>query len=217
MTNYGWLVILGIIVAGFAIAAIQQPVTEPEGIVEELWYDISLCQVERPAWVIDRYSPRDSSSLSERGMDKTEYENESILINWNMQPYGISFSLRNKTDAPIRIIWEQAALIGFEKKSASVTHLDMPQKTAFDPLLPTVVASCTHIEDKIIPSRNIDWSSSGWRITDSWLPVKASGEELKSVRGVYCGKLFSILLPIEVEGIINDYVFTFRINAVGQL
>ena len=46
-------------------------------------------------------------------------------------------------------------------------------------------------------------------------PVRASTQVALEGANAHAGKVVQILLPIEVEGVINEYMFVFKVNGVS--
>jgi hypothetical protein len=88
-----------------------------------------------------------------------------------------------------------------------------------NPQPPSVVVRGGAITDDILPSDSVYYASGdfgGWR-EEPLLPNSGIGigaRALKTKAEKYSGKTYQVLLPLEIESIINEYIFIFKINNV---
>ena len=80
--------------------------------------------------------------------------------------------------------------------------------------MPSIVPPKGVLEDIIVPADYIVYNQElGWlenSILPTIVPHKMKSVFLQTVKG----KTFRILLPIEIKGIVNEYIFTFEVNDV---
>ena len=119
-----------------------------------------------------------------------------------------------KTDHSIKIIWDEAVYVNENGSSGRVIHTGV---RFIDKVSTTTICDNknTDIEDLIIPADNIKSESgpySGWIIAPLF-PYKANTKkELGHLTEKYIGKEVKVLLPLEIQGIINEYIFEFEIE-----
>lgn len=189
-------------------------------------YDISLSEVERPAQAKERYGEQKIEKVQEKEIFKYYFEDEMVRILWIPTSSGISFILNNKTGHSIKIIWDEAAFVDENGGSHRVMHSGVKYIDRNSSQPPTVVVRKGKIEDFVFPTDYIYWKKGYYGIYYSepgeWeklplIPNFQSGgtiDELQNKANSYVGKTLQILLPLKIEDIVNDYIFTFKINNV---
>ena len=188
------------------------------------YYDIGLTEVERPAQAKARYGEQKITTTKEEGVEKYYFEDELLKILWLPSSLNISFALSNKTDHSIKIIWDEAAYVDSIGVSHRVMHSGVKYTDRNSPQPPTVVPRKGTINDLIFPSDYVDYVSGqygGWReqplfpsAMDQISNPNASEELLKAEAEKYLGKSVQVLLPLQIEDTINEYIFTFTVNGV---
>ena len=142
-------------------------------------------------------SPANSRRLS--------FEDEFIKASFDLDRKKISLSLLNHSGKPLKIDWDQASYIDPAGQSHKCLHA---QSTTFVP--PGV-----KIKDLIIPAdypyfQNTERSGPQQRQME-FLP-----EAGKKQAAAYKGKFLSVLLPVEENGVVKKYLFTFKIDIGWQ-
>jgi len=164
--------------------------------------------------------------VQEEGVPKYVFEDEVVWIAWLFSPMSIAFSMRNKTDHSIRIVWNDAAFVDDTGESRRIIHsgVKYADRNGLQP--PTVIVRRGSVTDFLLPSDNAFWvggiSSRGIATPGGWehlpmLPVEQTGgqsETLKESAEKYVGKTFQVLLPLQIQDVVNDYIFIFRVNSV---
>lgn len=78
---------------------------------------------------------------------------------------------------------------------------------------------CINASILLLPTDNVYWvnstqyTSGGWRSTPLIPNVYNNENPAAAVAANYVGKTMTILLPIYIEDVQNDYIFNFYINA----
>jgi hypothetical protein len=184
-------------------------------------YDIALDEVERPAEAKERYGEQKISKMEE-GEYNYLFEDEMIKILWIITEEKIGFLLENKTDHSLRIIWDEATYVDPNGMSHRVIHSGIKYADRDKTMPPSVVVRKGKLLDIIHPSdyvhyvRGYGLSTGGWQ-EDPLLPNKKSGgtpQELLNESKEFVGKTIQILLPIQIEEVTNDYIFSFKVNDV---
>ena len=138
------------------------------------------------------------------------FEDDNINIAWIFGKRQLSFILKNKTNSPIKIDWNQVSYIDVNSSAKKVIHSGVKYVNRNEHMSPTLVPPTAKIEDIIYPSDHISYISGrygGWRER----PMFPEGEEAK----MYEGESFSIFMPMEVNGEVKNYTFTFDIDEVS--
>lgn len=135
----------------------------------------------------------------------------------------INFTITNKTDHSIRIIWDEAAFIDVDGQSGRVAHegVKYADRNASQP--PIVIPRGTSLTDFVLPTGRLYLVlPASLRIAAgvSGAGLEHSGPDLQdrlvdgfaSEVGKNKGKRFGFLLPLEIEGIVNEYTFWFEVQ-----
>ena len=182
-------------------------------------YDIGLSAVERPENAKERYGEQRIGIVQEEDTTKYSFEDDLIKIVWMATPEQLVFDLTNKTNQPIQIIWDKAAYIDEKGDSKRVTHSGVKYADRNNPQPPTTVAKDATVSDLVLPAENVDYVGGpygGWRIKPLFPTFSTSGtpEDLLAQAKKYVGKSVQVLLPLEIEKTVNDYLFVFKVNDV---
>lgn len=179
-------------------------------------YDIGLSDVERPATARERYGESEITRLEEEGLDKYRFEDDMIRIAWVVGSSSLSFVMENKTDHSIRVIWDEAAYVDPGGMSHRIMHSGVKYIDRSEPQPPTVVVRKGKIDDVIVPVDNVYFTGGygGWA-ESPLLPISGyTAEQRRQAAYGYVGKSIQVLLPLQIEQVVNDYIFRFRINDV---
>ncbi len=131
---------------------------------------------------------------------------------------GITLRIQNKTDAPVKIDWNQISIIDLAGIAKPILHTGIRPVDKGIRMEPTVVPPSATINDYIAPKDNLIFIPSrrvsgytlqeaGWDM-GTLLPMKRSEAQL------LLGKTFSVYLPLEVNGKSLARSFTFVIAKV---
>ncbi len=187
-------------------------------------YNISLQQADRPAVADAKYGNVNISPLTENGRNKYVFEDEMVGITWDAEADDLSALFVNKTSSPIKIIWDDAAYIDENGVSHRIIHSGIKYSEKDKPQLPTKIAPNGKIEDAIIPTNLVyfeegyygenDFKAGRWIEKPLFEYCRIGGNEDSAIRLLQSNvdKTFQILLPLNIEKIVYDYVFTFRVK-----
>lgn len=200
------------------------------------FYDISLTNTEKSALINDN---TDNKTVI-NDVRNNIFEDEEIKIVWNPSPIHFSFTLSNKTGNTIKIIWDEAALVDQNGFSHRVIHSGVKYTDRNNQQQPSIVIRKGTIQDFVFPSDNIEYVEGqygGWReiplfpaslvkvselstlfvlaSTNVVIGSPQSPTEFELEVRNHIGKNLQILLPLEINGVINEYIFGFHINNAG--
>lgn len=162
-------------------------------------FKVRLREVEQPENVKEQYSKSKITIFAEDYEPKNSYEDDFIKIIWQPDLTEFSFTLENKLDNSIKIIWDEAVYIDEDNSSRKVMHSGVKYEDGEKAQPLTVIAKKTKINDLVIPVDNICYVD-GWRKLPLFSVQKSAGKTVK------------ILLPIQIQETINEYIFSFKIN-----
>jgi hypothetical protein len=182
-------------------------------------YDIGLSAVERPENAKERYGKQKIGTLQEEDATKYSFEDDLIRIVWMATSEQLVFDLTNKTNHSIRIIWDKAVYVDEKGNSKRVMHSGVKYTDRNSPQPPTTVARGAAVSDLVFPAENVDWLGgpyAGWQIKPLFPTSSTSGspEDLLAKAKKYVGKSFHVLLPLEIEQAVKEYIFVFKVNDV---
>lgn len=184
-------------------------------------YDLILTSVERPAdakerygeQIIEKYNPKDSSKFN------YIFEDGLVKTLWLPAQKGFYFEIYNKTDNSIKVIWDEAVFVDENNKSHRIMHSSIKYSERDNPQPPSVIIRKGSIDEFVAPTDYIYfyrgygsqyiYDPSEWRhmpLLNYKSEVKEKAEnDAKQV----VGKKLQLLLPLEIQGKVNDYIFEF--------
>ena len=184
---------------------------------EKIRYDVALYEVERPIYAKERYGEKEIKKITEKEVTKYSYEDDMIKILWIIELDRLSFILENKTDHSIKIIWDEAIFVDENGLSNRIIHSGVKYIDRDKSLPPSVVIRKGTLIDMIVPVDKIYYSDlySGWKI-QPLIPVPDYDniEVSKNLAKENIGKIIQVLLPLEIENVINEYIFMFKISDI---
>jgi hypothetical protein len=187
-------------------------------------YDISMSEVERPADAKERYGEQKITSTTEEGNLKYYFEDDLVKIAWLATSSSLSFIMENKTDHSIKIIWDEAAFVDDKGVSHRIMHSGVKYTDRNSSQPPTVVVRKGRIDDIIVPTDYVYFDEgyygqyytkkAEWKEKPFYESTQYGGDPklLENEMQNNVGKTFSVLLPLEVENVVNDYIFNFKVD-----
>lgn len=145
------------------------------------------------------------------------YSDNIIDVTWGFGRYFELF-LTNVTDHAIRVLWDGAAVVGPEGRAEPLVHGDVAIVDRFAEQKPSVVPPGASIYDvAMIPSSvYYDDSSREWK-TEPVLPTEfGTRRRLLETAPMMTGLELSVLLPVECEGVVYEYMFPFTVDGFTE-
>lgn len=179
-------------------------------------YDLSLVSVDRPEDQGQRFGEMTTGEAENGGI---LYEDSVLKCVWVVGVDRLSFALKNKTENSMKIIWDEAAYIDQNGSTQKVMHSGVKYTDRNSSQPPSVIIRGAQIEDVVIPNDNVYYISGqygGWRVNPLFQNFAANQAELNTVSSQYVGKEIRVLLPIEIKGVTNDYIFNFKVDGFNQ-
>ena len=183
-------------------------------------YQCALTEINRPDKVVERYGPIDS--IVPEPESKYKYEDDMCAGEFFVADSRIYFSLKNKTDHSIRIIWDEAAYIDVDGEAGRVAHHGVKYTDSYVSQPPSVIPAHQNLTDFIVPADNAFLDIGGWEETPLLAPssrslrkgdkvaARAFANEVRENKG----KRFGVLLPLEIEDVVNEYTFWFEVEHI---
>jgi hypothetical protein len=170
-------------------------------------YDIGLVAVERPQDARARYGGTTITRVDTAGLGRYLFEDQLVSMAWIFTRDRLAFKLTNKTRYSLKVLWDEASYLDAGGQSHRVMHNGVKyiDRSLTEP--PSVVIRGGSLEDVVLPIDYVYSNGADW-IEGPFFPGPLDhAKQLK-------GKSVQVLLPLEVEGVVNEYIFLFRINDV---
>ena len=207
----------------------KEPSTAHRATIYRAKYSFSLSQVERPDKASQRYGPPKIDTLSSKSDHEYLFEDELVRVQWAFRSNQMAFSLENNAEHSIEIPWDEAAFVDESGRSHRVMHASVKFADREKAQAPTVVGPKQLLEDIVAPTdyvRRVEGtrSTAGRWEEESLLPdFDVHNSSLKGEYATFAdfetavkskvGKTIQILLPLRVEDVVNNYIFTFQIES----
>ena len=180
----------------------------------EASYSVSLNKVELPSNSKERFSETIQKDNSDGSVTKYVFEDEKIKIFWMVFNDQFAFTIYNKSDHAIKISWDDAVYVGVDKNISTMIHSGIKYIQRNDGQVATTIPKGAKLDDILVPVDNIKYYEYlGWRTSPLFPHSFSTDDEMQKAEKLE-GETVSILLPIMIEGIQNDYTFTFKIDNV---
>lgn len=179
-------------------------------------YLVALKEVESPANFKVQYGDTKIVRFEDAGVTRFEFEDDFIRTSWLVTSRQIAFTLTNKSDHTIKIVWDEAVYVDIEGLTHRVFHSGVKYSERNNPQPPTSVLKGARIEDLLAPidKAYLDDSrySAGWKQRPLFAIYINEPEAFERIKSQVVGKELKVLLPIKVEESVNEYIFTFKIE-----
>ncbi len=188
-------------------------------------YDIGLKEVERPAQAKERYGEKTITKVQEEGIFKYYFEDEMVKFIWIPSATEVAFVATNKTEHSIKILWDEAAYVDENGTSHRVMNSGIKYNERNNLQPPSIIVRKGTLNDIIIPTDYVYFYELGqyssWKTEPLFPTMPKAGalsvetkEDLSARTKEYIGKTFQVLLPLEIEDVVNEYIFIFEIDDV---
>lgn len=200
-----------------------------------LKYDVPLVNVERPIDVKNKYGGFDSISISDS--NRYVFEDSLIAASLYCSLDGINFLIFNKSENTIKLIWDEAGLIEVDNSLTRVMHNGIKYSERSNSMPASIIPKRGKLEDIAIPVNRIyyregiynQYSSipGGWEnrgifpfdttITkaDFTAVTDDDAKPFLDANKIFIGSKIGLLLPLEIEGVKNEYTFWFEVKDVN--
>jgi len=183
------------------------------GDAQRVGFDMSLERVERPENIEKRFGKIKEPVINNECL---LFEDNFIEATFTFNYNHISILLVNVSRKhTIKVNWDNAIWTDIMGSPYRVLHSGTSSVDKNIPQVPSVITTNKALMSTIVPSNHARRAGTGWYCeplfhnTSIWT-INMRSELQKAQK--YVGKTCSILLPLTIEGIQNDYTFIFRIN-----
>ncbi|MDR2584984.1 MAG: hypothetical protein LBC84_02000 [Prevotellaceae bacterium] len=140
----------------------------------------------------------------EDGKTIFHFQDENIKVEWDLANTRFHFTLTNVSEHFIKIPWDEAVYVDQYGKARRVIHDGIPYERKGEPQPFTVVPQGARIDDFLLPVDNILAENKNFV---NWKVVYLFYDKLKNV-----GQEVKLVLPMMLQNVRFDYVFTFKVE-----
>ena len=178
-------------------------------------YSIGLKTVESPANAKQQFGETKIVNFQDGETNKYRYEDDYINIVWYVDSKRFYFDLTNKSGHTIKINWDDISYVDYNGKVGRVMHSGVKYAERNNSQPASTVPKGATLSDILIPTENVYFISGqfgGWR--EKYLIPCFNNEAATrdAQASSYVGKTMTIMMPIMIENVQNDYTFTFNID-----
>lgn len=178
-------------------------------------YSVGLATVESPADAKQQYGETKVVSFNEEGVSKYRYEDNYIDIVWYVGQKQFYFTLENKSGHTLKVNWDDISYVDVNGQAGRVMHSGIKYTDRNSSQPATTIPKGASISDILLPTNNVHFDSGqygGWR-EDYLIPcVYKTPEAFNAGAPSLVGKTVTVMMPIMIENVQNDYTFTFNID-----
>lgn len=178
-------------------------------------YSVGLATVESPANAKQQFGETKVVSFNEEGVSKYRYEDDYIDIVWYVGLKQFNFTLKNKSGHTLKINWDDVSYVDVDGQVGRVMHSGVKYIDRNNSQPATTIPKGASISDILMPTENVYFVSGeygGW-MENYLIPcVYKTPEEFNAGAPSLVGKTMTVMMPIMIENVQNDYTFTFNID-----
>ena len=178
-------------------------------------YSVGLSTVESPADAKQQFGETKVVTFNEEGVSKYRYEDDYIDIVWFVGSKQFNFTLKNKSGHTLKINWDDISYVDTKGQVGRVMHAGVKYTDRNNSQPATTVPKGASISDILLPTENVYFVSGqygGWRENYLIPCVYKTSEDFNSGASSLVGKTMTVMMPIMIENVQNDYTFTFNID-----
>ena len=178
-------------------------------------YSIGLKTVESPDNAKQQFGETKIVNFQDGETNKYRYEDDYINIVWYVDSKRFYFDLTNKSEHTIKINWDDISYVDYNGKVGRVMHSGVKYTERNNSQPASTVPKGATLSDILIPTENVYFISGqfgGWREKYLIPCVYNDAATRDAQASSYVGKTMTIMMPIMIENVQNDYTFTFNID-----
>ena len=178
-------------------------------------YSVGLSEVESPKDAKQQFGETKVVTFDENGISKYRYEDDYIDIVWYVDSKQFNFTLKNKSGHTLKINWDDISYVDINGQVGRVMHNGVKYTERNNSQPATTIPKGANITDLLLPTSNVYYVSGqygGWRERYLIPCVYKTPDDFNKEASTYIGKTMTIMMPIMIENVQNDYSFTFNID-----
>lgn len=161
-----------------------------------------------------------AGEISDSSRSNMKYSDNWINAFFYIEDSRIRFSLENKTDSALKIIWDECSIVKFGISEKTI-HEGIKYINRNESQSPTIIPPHASIVDFVLPAENVYYNPGsgtiipgGWQEYDLFSLHDYNNANIKKSILDSKGKKFSLYLPIQCQGKTIGYNFNFIITDV---
>lgn len=178
-------------------------------------YSIGLKTVESPANAKQQFGETKVVNFQDGTTNKYRYEDDYIYIVWCVGAKQFNFDLTNKSGHTLKINWDDISYVDYKGQTGRVMHSGVKYTERNNSQPASTVPKGANLSDLLLPTENVYYVSGqygGWREKYLIPCVYSDAATRDAQASAYIGKTLTIMMPIMIENVQNDYTFTFSID-----
>ena len=178
-------------------------------------YSIGLKTVESPANAKQQFGDTKVVNFQDGTTNKYRYEDDYINIVWYVGSKQFNFDLTNKSGHTLKINWDDISYVDYKGQTGRVMHSGVKYNERNNSQPASTVPKGASLSDLLLPTDNVYFVSGqygGWREKYLIPCVYNDAATRDAQASSYVGKTMTIMMPIMIENVQNDYTFTFNID-----
>lgn len=178
-------------------------------------YSVGLSTVESPANAKQQFGETKVVTLNEDGTSKYRYEDDYIDIVWFVGTKQFNFTLKNKSGHTLKINWDDISYVDTKGQVGRVMHAGVKYIDRNNAQPASTIPKGASITDILLPTENVYFESGkfgGWREKYLIPCIYKTSQALNTGASYFIGKTMTIMMPVMIENVQNDYIFTFSID-----
>lgn len=133
-----------------------------------------------------------------------QFSDNTLDISFYIGTRDIIFNIANKTQNPIKLNWDNFSFVDTESRAHRLIHSSVKLIDAEKQQATTIIPPFANIKENVYPPDYLDRRDSNW-IYNPILPDDSS------IKYPVVGKTVSFFMPIEINGVVKNYNFVFKI------
>ena len=148
---------------------------------------------------------------------KFENEDQSILIQYNpdIVESGLSVQLKNKSDKPLRIIWDDSTYIRPGNTTQKIFHSGIKIIDRSNSQPSTTIPPQSILEETLVPIDGVSWGNNNWEYNPLCGTRSIYTHELDD--SACMGKIFGFYITYEINGKKNSLPLKFKYVSKEEL
>lgn len=178
-------------------------------------YSVGLSSVESPADAKQQFGETKVVNFKDGEVNKYRYEDDYIEIVWYVGSTQFNFELKNKTIHSMKINWDDISYVDIDGKAGRVMHAGVKYTDRNNSQPSSTIPRGASLSDILLPTENVYLESGqygGWRTKNLIPSFYKTQDALNAGAPEYIGKKMTILMPIIIENVQNDYTFEFNVD-----
>ena len=154
------------------------------------------------------------SSVNDVPVSGMQFIDDNIAVSWfYINKAKLNFALKNNTRGNIKVVWDNAAYVDANGRTERIMHAGVKYADRNESQPSSVVPAGAVLDDAVIPVGVVGYSQySGWYEGTMFGFSQTDRKLAEAQKEKTFGKNIKVLLPIEIDGIITEYTFSFIVN-----